>query len=113
MHTGFLPVLAVGLVLHATLYFRWLLATPALVLEGLSPVMLVHGTADPLIPPPVEAVWNYVTQDKENLCVPIPLNAGHFPMYEYDAFPRLLNGFLDEPDISKLEIKERWRRRSR
>ncbi|OHE85704.1 MAG: hypothetical protein A2579_08085 [Lysobacterales bacterium RIFOXYD1_FULL_69_11] len=34
---GFLPVLAVGLVLHATLYFRWLLATPALVLEGLSP----------------------------------------------------------------------------
>jgi pimeloyl-ACP methyl ester carboxylesterase len=77
------------------------------------PVMLVHGTADPLIPQPVEAVWNYLTQDKENLCVPIPLNAGHFPMYEYDAFPRLLNGFLDEPDISKLEIKERWRRRSR
>jgi pimeloyl-ACP methyl ester carboxylesterase len=77
------------------------------------PVMLVHGTADPLIPPPGEAVWNYLTQNKEDLCVPIPLNAGHFPMYEYDAFPRLLNGFLDEPDISKLEIKERWRRRSR
>ena len=35
---GFLPVLAAGLFLHATLYFRWLLATPALVLEGLSPV---------------------------------------------------------------------------
>ncbi|GGK03544.1 glycerophosphodiester phosphodiesterase [Luteimonas terricola] len=35
---SFLPVLAVGLLLHATLYFRWLLATPALVLEGLSPV---------------------------------------------------------------------------
>ncbi|WP_133000985.1 glycerophosphodiester phosphodiesterase family protein [Luteimonas arsenica] len=35
---GFLPVIAVGLLLHATLYFRWLLATPALVLEGLSPV---------------------------------------------------------------------------
>ena len=34
---AFLPVLALGLVLHATLYFRWLLATPALVLEGLSP----------------------------------------------------------------------------
>jgi len=34
---GFLPVLGVGLLLHATLYFRWLLATPALVLEGLSP----------------------------------------------------------------------------
>lgn len=35
---GFLPVLALGLFLHATLYFRWLLATPALVLEGLSPL---------------------------------------------------------------------------
>lgn len=35
---GFLPVLAVGLGLHATLYFRWLLATPALVLEGRSPL---------------------------------------------------------------------------
>ncbi|TKS53830.1 glycerophosphodiester phosphodiesterase [Luteimonas yindakuii] len=35
---AFLPVLAVGLLLHATLYFRWLLATPALVLEGLSPI---------------------------------------------------------------------------
>src|SRR5690606_3103707 len=35
---GFLPVLAIGLLLHATLYFRWLLATPALVLEGHSPL---------------------------------------------------------------------------
>ena len=35
---GFVPVAATGAVLHATLYFRWLLATPALVLEGLSPV---------------------------------------------------------------------------
>src|SRR5690606_30061043 len=35
---GFLPVLALGLLLHAALYFRWLLATPALVLEGRSPL---------------------------------------------------------------------------
>ncbi|GHA72264.1 glycerophosphodiester phosphodiesterase family protein [Cognatilysobacter bugurensis] len=34
---AFLPVLIAGLLLHATLYFRWLLATPALVLEGLTP----------------------------------------------------------------------------
>lgn len=34
---AFLPVLLAGLFLHATLYFRWLLATPALVLEGLTP----------------------------------------------------------------------------
>lgn len=35
---AFAPVLAAGLFLHATLYFRWLLATPALVLEGRPPV---------------------------------------------------------------------------
>src|SRR5690606_32794160 len=35
---SFLPVLAIGALLHATLYFRWLLATPALVLEGHSPI---------------------------------------------------------------------------
>ncbi|WP_101926487.1 MULTISPECIES: glycerophosphodiester phosphodiesterase [Luteimonas] len=35
---GFLPVLAIGLFLHATLYFRWLLATPALVLEDRAPI---------------------------------------------------------------------------
>ena len=34
---SFAPVLVAGLCLHATLYFRWLLATPALVLEGLTP----------------------------------------------------------------------------
>lgn len=47
---GFLPVLIAGLALHATLYFRWLFATPALVLEGLPPAAalarsraLTHG----------------------------------------------------------------------
>ncbi|MFC4727002.1 glycerophosphodiester phosphodiesterase [Coralloluteibacterium thermophilus] len=34
---AFAPFLLAGLLLHATLYFRWFLATPALVLEGLSP----------------------------------------------------------------------------
>lgn len=77
------------------------------------PVMLVHGMTDPLIPQPDESVWNYLTADKEDLCVPVPLPAGHFPMYEFDSFMRMLGGFLDAPDISQLQIKERWRRRSR
>lgn len=34
---AFGPLLIAGLLLHAMLYFRWLLATPALVLEGLPP----------------------------------------------------------------------------
>lgn len=77
------------------------------------PVMLVHGENDPLIAPPDENVWTYLTQDKEDLCVPVPIASGHFPMYEYDNFPRLIGGFLDSEDISRMEIKERWRRRSR
>jgi pimeloyl-ACP methyl ester carboxylesterase len=77
------------------------------------PVMMVHGESDPLIPPPEEAVWNYLTQDKEDLCVPVPLPAGHFPMFDFESFNRLLGGFLDAEDISKMEIRERWRRRSR
>jgi pimeloyl-ACP methyl ester carboxylesterase len=77
------------------------------------PTMVVHGMDDPLIDPPNEAVWNYITHEREETCVPVPLSCGHFPMFEYDAFPRLLGNFLDAPDISKIEIKERWRRRAR
>ena len=78
------------------------------------PTAVVHGLDDPIIPPPQDVVWNYVTADKENLLVPIPLpGVRHFPMLEYDRFSKLLSDFLDAPDISKLEIKERWRRRTR
>lgn len=73
----FLPALAVGLFLHATLYFRWLLATPALVLEGLSPwaalsrsrcltrgrhlriAVLVVGVALAVAALPVFVTWGY------------------------------------------------------
>lgn len=77
------------------------------------PTMIVHGVDDPLLDEPNEAVLNYLTSEKEDLCVPVQLPCGHFPMFEYDAFPRLLGNFLDAQDISNLEIKERWRRRSR
>ncbi|MCU0475705.1 MAG: alpha/beta hydrolase [Anaerolineae bacterium] len=77
------------------------------------PTMIVHGADDPLIDVPNESVWNYLTNEKEDSCVPVPLSCGHFPMFEYDAFPRLLGNFLDTADISNIEIKERWRRRSR
>jgi pimeloyl-ACP methyl ester carboxylesterase len=78
------------------------------------PVLVVHGVDDPLIPQPNEAVLNYITQDKENLLLPILLpNVRHFPMLEDDRFARLANEFLEVADISRLEIKERWRRRTR
>jgi pimeloyl-ACP methyl ester carboxylesterase len=78
------------------------------------PVSIVHGENDPLISVPSETVWDYVTAGKEDRLLPIPLpDVRHFPMLEYDRFNRLVNEFFEAEDISKLEIKERWKRRSR
>lgn len=78
------------------------------------PTVIVHGESDPLIPVPSESVWDYLTQGKEESLLPVPLpNVRHFPMLESDPYIRLVGSFLDTPDISKIEIKERWRRRSR
>ncbi len=79
-----------------------------------SPVLLIHGSDDPLIPQPEEAVLNYVTQDKEQLLLPILLpSVRHFPMLEDDRFARLASEFLEAPDMSRLAVRERWRRRTR
>lgn len=78
------------------------------------PVVIIHGGDDPLIPQPGEDVLNYITLDKDNSLLPILLpNVRHFPMLEDDRFARLANEFLDVADLSKLEVKERWRRRTR
>jgi pimeloyl-ACP methyl ester carboxylesterase len=79
-----------------------------------APILAVHGEADPIFAAPNEDIWNYLTLNKEDVFVPIPLpNVRHFPMLEHEAFPRLTTDFLTVPDISKLEIRERWRRRNR
>jgi pimeloyl-ACP methyl ester carboxylesterase len=78
------------------------------------PTVILHGTEDPIIESPGEAVWNYLTDQKEDKLVVRPLQGvRHFPMLEYERFLRLANDFLEVPDISQLEIKERWKRRSR
>jgi pimeloyl-ACP methyl ester carboxylesterase len=78
------------------------------------PIVIVHGMDDPLIDAPNENVWNYLTLEKEESVLPVPLpGVRHFPMLEADAFIRLVNNFLELQDLSKLELKERWRRRSR
>ena len=78
------------------------------------PVVLVHGEDDPLITTPTEAVWDYLTIEKEEQVLPVPMSGvRHFPMLESDTFQRLVGMFLETPDISKIELKERWRRRSR
>lgn len=78
------------------------------------PLVIVHGESDPILTAPSEQIWNYLTLEKEDTLVPIPLpGVRHFPMLEHEPFIRLTNDFLDSADISKLEVKERWRRRSR
>jgi pimeloyl-ACP methyl ester carboxylesterase len=79
-----------------------------------TPMVIIHGTEDPIIPPPGEDVWSYITKGKENLLLPIPLpGVRHFPMLEDERFLRIVNDFLELPDISRIEVKERWRRRTR
>jgi pimeloyl-ACP methyl ester carboxylesterase len=77
------------------------------------PVIIIHGTDDTVLEQPGEEIWNYITAEKDDL-LPIPLQGvRHFPMLEYERFPRLVSDFLDTPNISELEIKERWKRRTR
>jgi pimeloyl-ACP methyl ester carboxylesterase len=78
------------------------------------PIVVVHGADDPVIPMPSENVWNYLTTDKEDTLLPVLLNGiRHFPMLESERFARLVTDFLESQDVSKLEIKERWKRRTR
>ncbi|MDZ4766943.1 MAG: alpha/beta hydrolase [Chloroflexota bacterium] len=78
------------------------------------PTVVVHGADDPLFPLPSDEVWHYITFDKEHSILPVILpGVRHFPMLEDERFVRLATDFLDAPDVSKLEIKERFRRRTR
>lgn len=77
------------------------------------PVVLVHGTEDPLIPEPSDDVWNYLVGEKENLMLPLPIESRHFPMLESEDYFKIIGGFLEQQDITNISIKTRWRRRSR
>lgn len=78
------------------------------------PTVVVHGVEDGIIPLPGEPVWDYLTAEREDTLLPVHLSGvRHFPMLEHERFLRLLSDFLEAPDIGKLEIKERWKRRTR
>ena len=79
-----------------------------------APLLIVHGEDDGLMPVPTEDVWNYLSIEKDDIFVAIPLpGVRHFPMLEHEAFPRLTTDFLEAVDLTTLEVRERWRRRSR
>lgn len=77
-----------------------------------SPLVLVHGRDDNLLPsPPGDNIWQYLSFQRDERFVAIPLSGvRHFPMLEYEPFPRLTLDFLEAADISKLEVRERWMR---
>lgn len=93
------------------------------------PTVIAYGENDPITPPAInfneekQPVWEYITEewyndeaDKEENGEYFPIiipDVRHFPMLEYDRFGRLVNDFLETPDIRKLDVKNRWRRRSR
>jgi pimeloyl-ACP methyl ester carboxylesterase len=80
------------------------------------PRVIVHGEDDPLVPVPTESVLNYLTVENDQHTPPVTVIAPdvrHFPMLEYERFSRLVNDFLEVPDLSSLEVKERWKRRTR
>jgi pimeloyl-ACP methyl ester carboxylesterase len=91
---------------------------PAALLDTLRllplPLVAVHGDDDPLFPPPPEDIWNYLTADSDRLFLPILLpGVRHFPMLEDERFYRVAGDFLEMSDLGKIEIRERWRRRTR
>ena len=78
------------------------------------PLVAVHGDEDPIFPPPPEDIWNYLTSDSERVFLPILLpGVRHFPMLEDERFYRVAGDFLEMSDLGKIEIRERWRRRTR
>lgn len=79
-----------------------------------TPMVITHGTQDPLIELPPPAVWEYLTLERDDRVVPVPLEGvRHFPMLEYEPFSRMVASFLETTDLTKLDMKERWRRRTR
>lgn len=78
------------------------------------PLIIVHGESDPIIQAPDETIWGYITDGKDDSTLPVQFaGVRHFPMLEHETFHRLVGLFLETQDISKIELKERWRRRSR
>jgi len=78
------------------------------------PVVVVHGSDDPVIPRPSDDVWHYLTVDKEDTLLPFLLQGvRHFPMLEHEPFQRLALQFLDLPEVHKLEVVPKWVRRTR
>lgn len=91
---------------------------PARMLDAIrligAPTAIVHGNDDPILPSPSDDIWQYLTDDRDNNVVAIPLpDVRHFPMLEHKTFSQLTGDFLEAADVSRLQVRGRWMRRSR
>lgn len=78
------------------------------------PTVIAHGVDDPIITPPSEAALNYISAPEKRAISIFPLRGTkHFPMIEHEPFLRLVSQFLESPDVTKIELKDRWVRRTR
>lgn len=79
-----------------------------------APIIAVHGADDKIIPLPDIQIWEYLAKEKEEFFVAFELDkVAHFPMLEWEGFPRLMTDFLTVPQITDIEKpSEQFKRRN-
>jgi pimeloyl-ACP methyl ester carboxylesterase len=77
------------------------------------PTLALLGEADTLMKLPEETVLSQLSARQQFKLI-VLAGTRHFPMLEDPAkFTRLLRDFLEAPDITELEMKDEWKRRTR
>ena len=78
------------------------------------PALAVYGMNDTFLPPPDSEMIARLKEGRDAFHL-LGIEGGrHFPMLEnIDTFTRLLQDFLDMPNVMDVEIKKKWERRVR
>ncbi len=78
-----------------------------------APTLALMGETDSFVTIPDEAILQQLS-DRDQFKLIVMSNIRHFPMLEDTTrFIRLLREFMEASDISSLEMKDEWRRRTR
>lgn len=95
----------------STTSFRYI-STYHELLKVKSQTVALFGENDTFVSLPKKEILDRLSVGSKKVIV-MP-NIKHFPMLEDTTkFVRLLRDFLEAPDVSKLEMKDEWRRRNR
>lgn len=84
-------------------------------LRGLTmPTVMIYGATDTFVPAPDDKMLASLREGCTAFHAIALANTRHFPMLENIAgFTRLVQDFLEVPDVTRLTIKETWERRVR